>query len=170
MADDPTKAYGFNADGVQRIVRAVKQYEGGQTAAAQDIGTPNTGLQCIVAVLGSRGSDITKYSWSQVRRNGGGWQTIGLTGTDTDRPAIDPTIAPTDTGTQSLSGQHAVLMRGTLYDGSDTKPCWYITGFLYVWPTGLKKFMVPQMTSDATGTGGSIPGNWGWDWPLIHGS
>ena len=39
----------------------------------------------------------------------------------------------------------------------------------YTFPTGLKKHMVPQMTSDASGPFNSIPGHWNWDDPLIHG-
>lgn len=117
-------AYGFQEKEVRRIAKAVRAYEA-QAGSLSGVGNAAhaPGLQVIVATLGAKSG--TAYAWSQVRYSGGSWVAVtdGLTGTTTDRPAID-TSGDTDI---DLEGQTVVIARTTLLDGT-TKPAWVICG------------------------------------------
>lgn len=148
-------SFTFTETAAAKVVQATKQVLGSPVNGQGDAGPTRSyrdlffwaNLSNETGVAGAYSYDFTECSRSGTAITGG-------------RTTTALSLHATATGGQQCSG--VVLIRmdfvadAPLFSILTTPP----------FPTGSKKHMVPQMTSDATVT---VPGNWGWDFSLIHG-
>lgn len=144
--------FGLTAADSQRLQRALRVIEGARQSTAP-AGSDADGVQCVTARLGTRGTDPTRYSWTQQRPGASGWESLDLSGTETDGPAVDAGGLADGSG-PDLGGKIVVLVRCTLAAaGGANKLAWMIAGYSVAPPAPTLIYQVPQCTVSApTGT------------------
>ena len=148
-------AYTFTETAAAKVVQATKQILGTPVDGQGDAGPTRFNRDLFFWATLSNETGVAgsySYDFTECLRSG-----AAITG---GRTTTALSIHATTASGQQCTG--TVLIR---MDFVSDAPLFTILT-LPPFPTGSKKYMVPQMTSDATVM---APGNWAWDYALIHG-